>query len=259
MSVNRSRSGEDHEDAVLITGGSGFVGKKLVKVLSDANKSIVSIYHHRFTEPMANVYPVCSDLSSTELLAAPLRGVSTVVYLAWEHNFLGPSEGLKFDPISKKGSKNIFLLNNMIKAMEKAGTRRIIFLSAVGASDSSNNSFLREKYFAEFCILNSAIPEKVIIRSSIIIGSDIGEDRFLRSITGLMRFPWICPIPSSKNSISPISVTDICGIIKSSLDSDLEFGGTIAEVYGQKGKKTIGSSWGPPRVGSWISDRQPRP
>ena len=57
--------------------------------------------------------------------------------------------------------------------------------------------------------------------------------QFLRSITSLMRFPWICPIPSGKKTISPINVSDVCGIIQSSIDSELNYSGTIVEVAGK--------------------------
>ena len=37
---------------------------------------------------MPNVFPVCNDLSSVDLLAAPLRGVSTAIYLAWDNEVI---------------------------------------------------------------------------------------------------------------------------------------------------------------------------
>lgn len=227
-----SMAHQEHNDAVLVTGGSGFVGRRLIKCLARASKSVVSIYHHRFTEPMVNVYPVCSDLSSVELLAAPLRGVENVVYLAWQHTFLGPN-AVEFDPVARRGSVNINILSNMIAAMEKAGTRRIVFLSAVGASPDAENTFLQEKYWAEFCILNSQIPEKVIIRSSLIFGENLAEDRFLRAINALMRFRWVYPLPKLSDRIAPIAVNDICGIIMAALKKEIRCDGTVVEVFGK--------------------------
>ena len=63
-----------NSEAIMVTGGSGFIGQELVKKLAESKKSVVSIYRHRLPDPSPYVYPVCSNLDSAELLAAPLRG-----------------------------------------------------------------------------------------------------------------------------------------------------------------------------------------
>ncbi|MBF0440464.1 MAG: NAD(P)H-binding protein [Oligoflexales bacterium] len=209
------------DGAVLVTGSAGFIGKRLIKNLSDNGKTVVSVYHYRLPEPLNNVYPVCSDLGSCELLAAPLRGVDTVVHLAWEKNFQGPKDVIEVDPEYLNPPRNVLLIRNLVKAMELAGTKRIIFLSANGASRTSENLFLKEKYYAEFSILNSNIPEKIIIRPGIVYDGNRNHDRFINSILNIMRFPFIYPIPNCSEGISPLFLDDLITIISNSIDLEM--------------------------------------
>ncbi len=219
-------------DAVLITGGSGFIGKSLVRHLSAQNETIVSMYHHRLPEPMANVYPVCSDMSSVELMAAPLRGVEVVVHLAWDGTLTGPmhrpADSRLADP------QNLKTLRNLLQAMEKSGIRRIIFLSAIGASRHTKVPFLQDKYLAEFEILNSRIPEKIIVRSSVVYGDTLGRDRFLSSIVNVMRAPWMYPVPKSDSSIRPIHVDDLATILQKLVRREMVDSSSIIEVTGNE-------------------------
>jgi nucleoside-diphosphate-sugar epimerase len=223
------------ENAILVTGGSGFIGRRLTARLAEQNQAVVCMYHQRLPDPMANVYPVCSDMSSSELIAAPLRGVETVVHLAWENNFVGPTEKFSWNISGEQLPRNIKVLRNLIAAMEKAKTRRIIFLSAIGASRKTTIPFLQEKYLAEFFILNSSIPEKVILRSSLVCANGGANDRFLNSIARVMQFPGVYPVPSSKQEIAPIHVDDIAKYLSRIATMDMPTGNSsVVELVGRE-------------------------
>lgn len=222
--------------AVLVTGGSGFIGKNLVKRLSAQGETVVSMYHHRLPEPMANVYPVCSDMSSAELIAAPLRGVDTVVHLAWSGGFSGPEGEVDWSLKSGKYPQNIGTIINLINAMERAGTRRIIFVSAIGASRKADTPFLREKYLAEFFVLNSKIPEKIILRSTLVCGG-ANSDRFVQSVLGVMQYPGFYPVPNSKKMMSPLSVDDVSTVLAGLVQEGQVDPATVVEVTGQQAYK----------------------
>ena len=220
---------------ILVTGGSGFIGRNFVKKMAN-EKVIVSLYHHRLPEPMTNVYPVCSDLSSPELLAAPLRGVDTVVYLAWERNFLGPAE-IKGESTSRSRSKNITLLKNMVSAMENSRAKRIVFISANGAQRNAKSEFLKEKYEGELVVLNSKIPEKIIIRSNLVVDTHKGMDGFIKSILDLMKFPGFYPVPKFANNLCPVHIDDLVDIISMASVIERVDGCSIVEVVGQESLK----------------------
>ncbi len=232
MGKRDSKTNDFEDEAVLVTGGSGFIGQHLVPKLTSRSKSVVSMYHLRLPLPLSNVYPVCSDLSSIDLLAAPLRGVDTVIYLAWEKNFIGSQEDIVFDPSFKKASKNIKLLKNLLEAMEREGTRRIIFLSAIGASRRAKTAFLKEKYLAEFTVLNSNIPEKLIVRSSLVYRPNASQDFFIQSIMNLMKFPGIYPVPRVEGKLSPILIDDLTDTLCDLATAEIKDSSAIVELSG---------------------------
>lgn len=219
--------------AVLVTGSAGFVGQPLVRLLAEKGRTVVSVYRHRLPDSLEGTYPVCSDLSSPALMAAPLRGVETVVHLAWDGGIAGPSEALPDDPLRRDDglTKNLRALKNLLNAMERAGSRRIVFLSALGASYNATNDFLKEKYLAELLILNSLIPEKVILRSSVIWGGHSNGDRFLSSFRRVLRY-FVYPIPKKQGKLAPLHVHDLTAMLVAATESNAKLGVSLLDVRG---------------------------
>lgn len=226
MATNGGRDG-----AVLVTGGSGFIGQQLVRRLAEQGRTVVALYHHKLPDARDNVYPVCCDMSSAELLAGPLRGVETVVHLAWQGGLAGPAGPVSFG-LGNMLAPNAILLRNLTLAMEKAGTKRLIFLSAIGARHDAEAAFLREKYLAEHLVLNSRIPEKAIIRSSIVWGGQVaGGDRFLKSLVRVMRYP-IYPLPKKSGPVAPVHVNDLAETLANVCSYPIQGQAALLDVTG---------------------------
>lgn len=232
MTIKKFR--ENNELATMVVGGSGFIGRHLVRKIAEGDRSVVSVYHRRLPEPLPNVYPVCSGLDSVDLLAAPLRGVETVYMLAWQETFLGSKQEIEFSSDIASCSSNLRMLKNLIDAMENAGTKRVIFLSALGASRRANTPFLKEKYLAEYAVLNSKIPEKLIIRSSLVYSQESYSDPFIRSILNIMRYPAIYPVPHHQKHIAPLHVDDLVDVLVRLGDLTLDPHSAILEVSGDQ-------------------------
>lgn len=225
------------DGAIMVTGGSGFIGQQVVKSLAEQGKTVVSIYHHKLPDSLDNVYPVCSDISSAELMAAPLRGVESVIHLAWEGGLAGPGAPVSMTPRSPAPlTRNAQTLQNLITAMERAGTRRIIFLSAMGASRRASAPYLQEKYFGESLVLNSRIPEKIVLRSNVVFGGQGGNDRFLQSIRRVMKF-MIYPVPRKQDGMAPVHVKDLADVILNAVKIPMEETASVVEVQGSENYK----------------------
>lgn len=221
------------EAAIMVTGGAGFIGQHVVRLLAAQEQTVVALYHHKLPESLENVYPVCSDMGSAELLAAPLRGVETVIHLAWHGGLAGPETAVSYDPASPGVlPRNAQILKNLLTAMERAGTRRIVFVSASGAQRGAQVPFLQEKYLSEFLTLNSKVPEKVIVRSSVVFGGQAGGDPFLRSIMRVMKFP-LYPVPRRRDVLSPVHVKDIAATIVAATQQPMDDEpATVLDVHG---------------------------
>ena len=212
--AKKREQGPELGGSVLVTGGAGFVGRHLVRQLAERDETVICLYHARLPETVPNVYPVCSDMATSELLAAPLRGVDTVIHLAWDRTLLGPDQKTPSHKESHASAvSNLHMLENLMTAMERAGTRRLIFLSAIGACRHTTQPFLREKYIAEHIILNSKLPEKIIVRSSLVYGAGSG-DRLMRSMLRVMKFPLVYPVPRTKSPMAPLHVEDLVGLLE---------------------------------------------
>lgn len=218
--------------AVMVTGGSGFIGQAVVKRLVDQGRTVVSVYHHKLPDSLDNVYPVCSDIGSAELMAAPLRGVDTVIHLAWSGGLAGSPQSMQADASRPETfTGNLQMLRNTLRAMEKAGTRRVVFLSANGASRHSEVPFLREKYAAEALVLNSAVPERVVFRTTVVWGGQGNNDPFLRSIIRVMKYP-VYPLPKKPGGMAPLHVRDLADILVSSCSQSMKGSASLLEING---------------------------
>lgn len=215
--------------ATLITGGSGYIGQNLVQKLSKKKQVIIPLYRRRIPQPEGNIYPINVDLNDRELLLAPLRGVNTVIHLAWIRSIVSPQ-----DPV--RPSTNLCILSNLLGAMEKVGTSRIIFVSAIGACKNTDNSFLKEKYEAEHLILNSKVREKVILRSSIVFGGS-REGGFVESIRRVMRMPMFYPVPASNAKINPLHIDDLTSVIANCCDVKMYDSSAIVDITGGEAYK----------------------
>lgn len=225
------------DGATMVTGGSGFIGQQVVRTLAENGQTVVSVYHHKLPDSLDNVYPVCSDISSAELMAAPLRGVETVIHLAWEGGLAGPGGPVSMTPRSPAPlTRNAQTLQNLITAMERAGTRRLVFLSAMGASRHSTVPYLQEKYFGESLVLNSKIPEKVILRTNVVFGGQGGNDRFLQSIRRVMKYP-VYPVPRKQDGMAPLHVKDLAAILVNAAQIPMTDSAAVVEVQGAENYK----------------------
>lgn len=222
------------KETSLVTGSSGFIGRHLVRRLAQTQGRVVCMYRHRLPEPHENILPFYSDLRSPELLSAPLKGVDTVVHLAWNGNFVGPKEDVTADKeLRSIFTPNIRALRNLIHAMERAKTSRIIFLSVKGANCEAGVPFLKEKYIAEHYILNSDIREKIIIRCPVIWSGAKKHDRFVKAVLRLMRLPGFSIMPNFRKQICLTHVDNIVSRIDEICQGQLKANNRIIEPSAQ--------------------------
>ena len=207
---NGSSLGDAKKKTFLLTGSAGFVGSHMLeKLLPHANR-IMCMYRNRLPIAHEKIVPFYSDMQSSDLLATPLRDVDTVINLAWSNNFTGYGEEVLRNNIRRVFTSNLRSLRNLLAAMERAKTKRLIFLSARGASLHSKSSFAREKYIAEHYILNSNIPQKIIIRCPVVWrGNVVEQDRFVKSMLRLMRLPAVSFIPDYPRKINLVSIDQL--------------------------------------------------
>lgn len=196
--------------AALITGAAGQIGQKISEHLASQGKQTIGLYRNQLPKAHNNFLPLCGDLMQVDSAAAALKSTDTVIHLAWQGGVLGaPSlQGQIPTDAQIQVSPNVLMTQNLVRSMERAHARKIIFISWVGVDRGAQSAMLREKYWAENIILNSNIPEKIIIRAGA-IGSGLSESDFIKTAAAIAKVPLILPLPRDKNGIVLTTINDI--------------------------------------------------
>ena len=200
MQQHTERSARRH---IMITGCAGFLGKATAREIIAKGESIIGLYHQKLPESLDRMMPLCADLKTPEALLAPLRSVDTVIHLAWSGGVLGSESLRSTNPTRERmfSSGNVAMTLNLVRSMERQGVKRIVFVSWIGASDHCDKLVLREKYWAENIILNSRIPEKIVVRSGVAIDPDDKGSDFAIATQRLTKMPLFTPLPSLASDV----------------------------------------------------------
>lgn len=176
------------QPVITVFGGSGFLGRSLVKRLAEAGFSVrVAV---RDTEAAlfvkvlgdtGQVVPWPADITRPEQVAAAVEGADMVVNLV---GILFETGRQGFADIHQKGAETI------ASAAQAAGAKRLVHVSAIGGEEDSPSEYGRSKAAGVKAVL-AAFPGASIVRPSVIFGAD---DNFFNLFAGLARLTWVLPV-----------------------------------------------------------------
>lgn len=187
-----------------VFGASGFVGRAIVAELARRGWRIRAACRRPdlagFLRPMGvvgQVHPVQANLRFPDSVEAAVEGASLVVNAV---GILAPTGKQTFDSVHHDGAGAV------ARAAAAAGVRKLVQISAIGASPHSKSVYARSKAAGEVEVLK-AFPEAVIIRPSIVFGP---EDEFFNRFAAMSRISPVLPlIGGGKTKFQPVYVGDI--------------------------------------------------
>ncbi|HEX6060635.1 MAG TPA: NAD(P)H-binding protein [Candidatus Limnocylindria bacterium] len=220
---------------IAITGANGFVGRHILAALleADAPDEIRAIVRDpdraRSELPRAGLDLRRADVTDPGSLAGIFDAVDVVV-----HTVAIPTERqASFERVNAEGTRAV------VREAERAGVRKIVHLSAIGASPESPYPFLRTKGQGQAAVTSSAVPS-VVLRPSVLFGP--GDDFFPR-LRFSLRFP-VVPLPGGGVArFQPLHVADLARAIalaaRGPVAGVFELGGPIPVTYREMLEETM--------------------
>ncbi|WP_026622062.1 YbjT (DUF2867 family protein) [Ensifer sp. WSM1721] len=210
---------------VTIFGGSGFVGRHVVRALAKRGYRIrVAVRrpdlagHLQPLGTMGQISFVQANLRYRTSVDRAVEGADHVINCV---GVLFESGRNTFDAVQDFGARAV------AEAARAAGAT-LTHISAIGANTSSESKYARTKGRAEIAILET-VPEAVILRPSIIFGP---EDDFFNKFAGMARLSPVLPLVGGGHTkFQPVYVADVAEAVARSVDGKLK-GGTIYELGG---------------------------
>ena len=207
---------------LLVTGSTGFVGRRVVEALKSRGHSVRALVHNSSAQAVLQGHAdelAYGDILDPGVLAQAARGIDGIVHLVAVVRERG---SLTFERVNLQGTQGV------LKAAKEAGVNRFVHVSAIGAADDPSIPFLRSKWLAEQEVITSGIPY-VVIRSSLIFGEG---DEFFNTLAALVKVLPVVPIVGDgRASFQPLSVEDLARCVATSCEDDRLLGKTL-EVGG---------------------------
>ncbi len=182
------RRSETITPPILVTGGTGTLGRPLVPLLCAANLG-VRVLSRQAHKPAGAITYVTGDLATDEGIDAAMDGVEIVVHCA------GTSKG--------DGDK----ARSLVRAASHAGTRHLVFISVVGADripiasgiDRAMFGYFGAKLAAERTIAGSGLPWTTLRATQF-------HDLFLTTARQMAKMP-VIPVPGFR--FQPIDAGEV--------------------------------------------------
>ncbi|MGY3449061.1 complex I NDUFA9 subunit family protein [Bradyrhizobium sp. USDA 4353] len=205
---------------VTVFGGSGFVGRNVVRALAKRDYRIrVAVRRPELAghlQPLGRVgqiHTVQANLRYPDSVAAALRDSHVAINLV---GILTESGAQTFDAVQAEGAATV------AKAAAAAGAR-LVHVSAIGADANSASSYARAKAAGEAASL-AAVPEAVIMRPSVVFGP---EDQFSNRFAGLARIaPFLPLVGGGETKMQPVYVGDVATAVADAVDGKAQPGAT---------------------------------
>lgn len=196
---------------MLVTGGTGFVGRNLVRELKKDFRVRCLVRDQRRASELleAGCELVSGDISDPASVINALSGdIVAVIHLV---GILVQSKEATFRSVHVEGTRNV------VEACARKGVKRYLHISALGTRENAKSAYHRTKWEAEEIIRRSGL-EYTIFRPSVIFGK---EDRFTNLFARLIRaFPVIFVPGNGRNRMQPVFVKDLVKAMCLSLKTD---------------------------------------
>src|ERR1700742_411370 len=210
----------NQDTLVTVFGGSGFLGRNVVRALAKRNYRIrVAVRRPElagYLQPLGRVgqiHAVQANLRYPASVEAAMRDSHVAINLV---AILSQSGAQTFDAVQVKGAETI------AKAAAAAGAR-MVHVSAIGADENATSHYARAKAEGEKAGL-AALPSATVLRPSVMFGP---EDEFTNRFASLARLSPMLPLVGGGTTrMQPTYVADVASAVANVVDGKAKAGAT---------------------------------
>lgn len=214
---------------VTIFGGSGFIGRHVVRALAREGWRIRVACrrpdlagHLQPSGRVGQIHAVQANLRFPASVAAAVRGADAVVNLV---GILTESGRQRFDAVQGFGARVV------ARAAKEAGVQTFVQMSALGADANSDSAYARTKAEGEAAAFEY-FPNANVLRPSIVFGP---EDDFFNRFAALARMLPVLPLVGAETKFQPVYVGDVAQAVVRALNGETK-PGAVYELGGPEAK-----------------------
>ena len=205
---------------VTIFGGSGFLGRNVVRALCKRDYRIrVAVRqpelagHLQPAGKVGQIHAVQANVRHPASVEAAMRGSHVVINLV---GILAEGGAQTFDAVQTRGAETI------AKAASAIGAQ-MVHVSAIGADEKSPSHYARAKAAGEKAVL-AAVPSATLFRPSVMFGP---EDQFTNRFAALAQISPVLPlVGGGVTRMQPAYVGDVATAIADAVDGKTKPGAT---------------------------------
>lgn len=204
---------------ILIIGGTGYIGREIVKQLKNKNYEI-AVLSRKFN-PIKDVKCIQCSLLNKELLKEKIRGFDIIVYCA----------GIVRTLFKKRYKENLPGVKNLIEAMHYNKIKKLIYFSTQYVYVDKTGPYGNSKKECDKAILNSRL-DYIIVRPDFVYGVD--KQHFYK-LSYIAKKTRICLVIGSAKRLQPINKEDVARITLNLIENiDNIKPGSIIDLSGKE-------------------------
>ena len=210
-----------------VFGGSGFIGRYVVKrlaaqghVVRVAGRDTGAAKSLMVTGKVGQVVPLYVSLGNDAAVARAVEGADLVVNLV---GILTEKRAGDFMRVQGEGAGRI------ARMAAGAGVKRVIHVSAIGASADNPSQYAKAKAEGE-AQMRAALPGVTILRPSLVFGA---EDQFFNRFGNMAMLLPVMPVIAGDTKFQPVYVGDVADAVMAAFDREAA-AGQIYELGGPR-------------------------